>query len=91
MEVKANNNVDVAQRVAINQARPRPASVGLDTATFSRVAALDQALAETPVARAEAVARAKDLIGDVKYPPTDTINGIAMLLALKGADSGAES
>lgn len=89
MEVKANNGVEVANRAIVNQTRPRPASAGLDTATFSRVAALDRALAEAPFARAEAVARAKDLIGDVKYPPTDTIDGIAMLLALNHAAGGA--
>ena len=91
MEVKANNNIDAPQRLAINQARPRPASAGLDTATFSSVAALDRAMAETPVARAEAVNRAKEMIGDVKYPPTDTINGIAMLLAMNRGESGAAS
>ena len=83
MEVKANQNVDVASRVIVNQTKPRPAAVGSDTTSFTRVAALDEALQATPAVRPEAVARAKELIGDVKYPPADTINGIATLLALK--------
>lgn len=92
MEIKANKNVDVASRVTVNQTRPRPASVGLDTATFARAGALEQALQETPVARPEAVNRARELIGDVKYPPADAINGIATLLALKvGGGAGGES
>jgi len=83
MEVKANKNVDVAQRVNINQTRPRTTSVDSDTTSFYRVAALDQALQATPEARPEAVARAKELLSDVKYPPAATIEGISALLALK--------
>ena len=83
MEVKANQNVDIAQRVIANQTKPRPAAAGSDTASFTRVAALDEALHATPTMRPEAVARAKELISDVLYPPADTINGIATLLALK--------
>lgn len=83
MEVKANKNVDVAQRVNINRTKPRPAAVESDTASFSRAAALDQAMQATPEVRPEAVARAKELLSDVKYPPAATIKGIAALLALK--------
>lgn len=83
MEVKANKNVDVAHRVTVNQTKPRPAAAGSDTTSFTRVAALDEALQTTPKVRPEAVARAKELLSDVKYPPAATIEGIAALLALK--------
>lgn len=83
MEVKANNNVDVAQRVIVSQTKPRPARLESDTTSFYRVAALDEALQATPSSRPEAVARAKELLSDVLYPPADTIEGIATLLALK--------
>lgn len=83
MEVKANNNVDVPSRVIGNQSKSRPARLGSDTVSFDRVTALDKSLQATPVARPEAVSRAKELIADVKYPPSATIEGIAALLALK--------
>lgn len=94
MEVKANINIDAAQRVVVNPARPQTARSGADTTSFQRVEALDQALQATSDVRSEAVARARELIGDVKYPPTDTINGISALLALKmslGADGVSQS
>jgi len=90
MEVKANNNIDVAQRVLVSPTRSRPPRLESDTASFSRVAALDQALRATPTVRPEVIARAKDLVADVKYPPTAAIAGIAALLALK-LDPGADS
>lgn len=83
MEVKANKNVDVAQRVNVNQTKPRATGGESDTTSFYRVAALDQALQATPEVRPEAVARAHELLSDVKYPPAATIEGIAALLALK--------
>jgi hypothetical protein len=82
MEVNINN-VDAAQRVIVSQARSRRAPLETDTTSFYRVAELDRSLQATPVVRPEAVERAKALISDVKYPPADTIQGIAALLALK--------
>lgn len=82
MEVKANNNVDAVQRLPQSPVKSREAVVDQDTASFSRVKALDQSLEATPVVRTEAVSRARELIGDVKYPPVKAIDGIAALLAL---------
>jgi hypothetical protein len=90
MEVKANNNVDAVQRPSPGPIKLRATMVGADTASFNRVEALEQSLTATPVVRPEAVVRAKELIGDVKYPPVKAIDGIAALLALKlevGSDS----
>jgi len=92
MEVNTNNNVDATQRVIIssNKApRPQPKSDS-DSTEFYRVAALDQALQETPAVRPEAVAHAKALISEVRYPGDETIRGIASLLALK-LDTAPES
>ncbi|MGC3960524.1 MAG: hypothetical protein QM813_22115 [Verrucomicrobiota bacterium] len=83
MEVKANKNVDAAQRLPVSPVKSRAATVGGDTASFNRVEALEQSLATTPAVRTEAVTRARELIGDVKYPPVKAIDGIAALLALK--------
>lgn len=90
MEVNSNQNIDAAHRVLINRASSQRMPREADTASFERVAALDRALRETPVVRPEVVARAKELISDVKYPPAAAIEGIAALLALK-LDTGAAS
>lgn len=92
MEVKANINIDAMPRVGVNPARRQTVTARSDTVSFQRVEALDQALQTTPSVRTEEITRARDLIGDVKYPPADTINGIAVLLALKmGVAAEAES
>jgi hypothetical protein len=90
MEVKANNNVDAAQRLLVSPVKPRAVTVGADTASFNRVEALEQSLAATPAVRPDAVARARELLGDIKYPPVKAIDGIAALLALK-LTGGSES
>lgn len=83
MEVKANKNVDLAQRPVLSQVKPRPATANFDTVSFSRVVALEQAMHQTPALRPEAVQRARALVSDAEYPPTATIDGIATLLALE--------
>ena len=52
---------------------------GVDFASSER---LEKALASTPDVRAEEVRRAKALVGQVDYPPMETINKISNLLAL---------
>jgi len=52
-----------------------------DTAVFSAAEGVEQALSAAPDVRTEAVARAEKLIGSVKFPPTELINGISHLLA----------
>lgn len=90
MEVNAKHNVDVARQAMVSPAKRQPAPVVEDTTSFNRVEALEHSLQSTPVARPEAVARARELLSDVKYPPVQTINGIAALLALN-LDSSAGS
>ena len=50
---------------------------------FENVRALNSALRETPVSRAEVVKRGVELIGDVNYPPRETIQQISHLLAMR--------
>jgi hypothetical protein len=90
MEVNSNQNIDAAHRVIINRASSKGMPRESDTTSFERVAALDRALRETPLVRPEVVARAKELISDVKYPSNAAIEGIAALLALK-LETGFES
>ena len=53
-----------------------------DGAAFASTAALDQAVSRIPVVRPEAVNRAKALLATVNYPPEETMNSIANLLAI---------
>jgi hypothetical protein len=53
-----------------------------DTAQFDKTDGLDRSLKNTPDSRPEAVARAQQLIGDVTYPPRETIRRLAVLLAM---------
>ena len=45
--------------------------------------ALRQALDDSPHLRAEVIKRAAELVGDVNYPPRETIRMISHLLAIK--------
>ena len=82
MEIKLNLNLSPVPPTpeGAGKARSLPATVS-DT-EFGRSAALDQALKQTPDVRAEAVARARELVGTQAYPPIEMINKIANLLAL---------
>jgi hypothetical protein len=51
--------------------------------TFAGSAKLDENLSTTPDVRADAVARAKELIADSNYPDTKTIESVAKRLANK--------
>jgi hypothetical protein len=50
---------------------------------FSQAAALEKALANTPEVRPERVDQARRLVGDPEYPPRETLQRIATLLAIK--------
>ncbi len=83
MEITPIPNSGPTARAAASRAKGRPAQPGLDTATFDRAEALKQALQETPLVRPEMVARARQYLGDVQYPPEATIRGISVLLGMK--------
>jgi hypothetical protein len=83
MEITTNNNIDAAQRVVVSRIKPRNPESGTDTTSFNRSEALSAALEGTPEARPEAVARARELINSVKYPPAEVIRGIGVLLAME--------
>lgn len=50
---------------------------------FATTNAINKAVAESPSVRPEAVAKAKSLIEDTKYPPDETIRRIAHLMAIE--------
>lgn len=82
MEIKPNNNVEPVTRAWAAPTRASAARAGTDSAAFEHAQALEQALQTAPAVRPEMVARARQLISDVKYPPDETIRQIATLLAL---------
>ena len=58
---------------------------------FENLQALDGALRDAPLSRADVVKRASELIGDVNYPPRETIQQISHLLAMRLYSDDSES
>ncbi len=86
MEINPNNKIAPAVGLKINPIRVQARPAGLDTASFARVEALNQALRATPTVRPEKTAMARQLLGDVKYPPDEIIRGIVSLFAMSVDD-----
>jgi hypothetical protein len=84
MEVNLNINTGPARPVGSRPPTPpaRPAA-SVEAVSFQNSAALDRAVRETTAVRPEAVARAQPLVANVQYPPAETIQAIASLLAMK--------
>ena len=61
---------------------PDPAAPANDTAPLSSAQALEQSVRNLPLVRPEQVARARELVADVQYPPTEMLERISSLLAL---------
>lgn len=62
--------------------RPDTAAPANDTAPLSSAQALEQSVRNLPLVRPEQVARARELVADVQYPPTEMLERISSLLAL---------
>jgi hypothetical protein len=90
MEIKPYSNIDSLSRVAVRQVGGSAPKPGADSADFEAAAELREALQQTSDIRPEAVNLAKILVGDVTYPPLETIQRIGALLAIhisKSSDS----
>jgi hypothetical protein len=79
MEINPNRNVDPLLPAAASS-KARPAAARFDVA-FEESAGLNAALAAMPDTRSDVVARAKQLVSQASYPPSDMIQRIANLLA----------
>src|SRR5262245_50802737 len=66
----------------------QPPQSAQDEVAFEDTRALTTALQETPAVRAEVVRRAAELVGDVNYPPPETIRMISHLLAIQMHSDG---
>ena len=62
-----------------------------DEVAFENSRALTTALQNTPESRPDLVRRAMDLVGDVNYPPPETIRMISHLLAIQMHSEGDPS
>jgi hypothetical protein len=86
MEIKLNRNIDSVARV---QSTPTKASRPIDAdsalSVFENSRALEARLGAIPDVRPEVVETGRRLVGDPAYPPRETIQRIATLLAMEMA------
>jgi len=82
MEIQFHVNVGSVGRTPPNKTVSREARSAQDEVALENARALQRALEETPQSRSEVVNRAAQLVGDVNYPPPETIQKISNLLAL---------
>ncbi len=82
MEINPNLNSGAVNRISEQSSPARPIRATGDQAVFNRSEALNRSFAETPEVRQDKVARARELIGQVTYPPRETIAKISDLLAM---------
>lgn len=83
MEIKLNSNIDSVARLNTVQSRAyRPVASQPALSEFENSQALEARLSELPEVRAEKLQDAKRLVGDPAYPPRETIQRLATLLAI---------
>ena len=83
MEIKLNSHLDSVAWA--KKARPnasREIERESDISAFETSKAMESQLSTLPDVRDDKVERARELIGDPAYPPRETINGLATLLAV---------
>lgn len=90
MQIDPNTSISHATRQVASQAPSRVSSAREGEPRFDQTSELNRALEQTPAVRPGAVARARELIGDVKYPPDEAINGIAKLLSMRIESDGTD-
>lgn len=90
MHISPNHSSGPVSRIWTRTPAAAPGAPDADSTHFDGTAALNHALADTPDVRADQVERARRLIGTVAYPPTETIQRIASLLATNFAAPPAD-
>jgi hypothetical protein len=86
MEIKINRNVDSVTRVFSTGAKAsRPIDADSALSVFENSRALEARLEAIPDVRMGAVEHGRRLVGDPAYPPRETIQRIASLLAMEMA------
>ena len=84
MEIKINRNVDSVARVVTPGAKAsRPIDADAALSVFENSRALETRLGEIPNVRMDVVENGRRLAGDPAYPPRETLQRIAALLAME--------
>jgi hypothetical protein len=89
MHIEPNRNLEPSARPETPRAPARRPRMEPSEPAFQHSAALDRSLNRAPDVRAEKVQRARELVGDVSYPPPQTMRRIAQLLAINAAEEPA--
>jgi hypothetical protein len=82
MEIRPNRNVEYIPHAGSKQGARPVANYGAEGLSFfGKAQALESKLASEVEVRAEVVEKGRALVSQSEYPPTETINKIAALLA----------
>jgi hypothetical protein len=87
MEINANSRINWLPSLPPAGATRSAQEADGDKAVFEEVTKLKRAFEATADVRPTAVARARTLLGDVNYPPMETIQKIGELLAVHFGDA----
>jgi hypothetical protein len=82
MEVQSQMNTPAVTGVTARPPATTVSKLKRDALVLENSRALEAALAQTPESRLEEVARARHLIGQVRWPPDEMIRRIAELLGI---------
>ena len=80
--------LDASSTSFVSRLKGREAKTTQDEIAFENSRALATALQDTSVVRDDIVRRATELVGDVNYPPPETIRMISHLLAIQRHPEG---
>ena len=84
-------SLDAVGTTYVSKPGSRDTKATQDEVAFENSRALTTALNNTPASRDELVRRATELVGDVNYPPPETIRMISHLLAIQMRADGDQS
>ena len=89
MEVNFHlRSLDAVSSAYVTHPSNRSTKAAQDEVAFENARALTSALHDTAAVRDEVVRRATGLVGDVNYPPPETIRMISNLLAIQMQPDG---
>jgi hypothetical protein len=82
MEVQPNHPAGGINQSPAVRAEARRLKEPTEQVNFAQSAAVEQALQKSPEIRTDAVDRARSLVGNINYPPPETIRRLSNLLAM---------
>jgi len=84
-------NLEAADTSHLRRTNGRETNAARQEVAFENSRALTTALLSTPESRDDVIRRATELVGDVNYPPPETIRMISHLLAIQMQTEGEAS